>query len=130
MTTDEKTKEDADRLLRDEHEARTRAAQLDVLLALQNVAKAELAKGPGISSNAWRELFDAVAAVLGDEPMAQAAPVVGRQPMVIPPGFKHPIPAKGGATPTRPDQPVLVDGDIRKRGDVAAEIERVKRGGK
>lgn len=100
-------------------------------VALQDVAKAELAKGPGIASNAWRALYDTVAEVMGDAPMAKASPVVGRQPVVMPPGFKNPIPAKGGATPTRPDQPVMESpADIRKRKDVADEIERVKRGGK
>jgi hypothetical protein len=63
--------------------------------------------------------------------MAQASPVVGRQPVVMPPGFKNPLPVKGGAIPTRPDQPIIPSAaDIRKRADVAAELERVKKGGK
>lgn len=107
------------------------AAQLDVLAALGDVAKAELHKGSGIASAAWRALYDAVAAVLGDEPIERATPVVGRQPVVMPPGFKNPVPVKGGATPVRADQPIIESAaDIRKRKDVEAEIERVKRGGK
>ena len=140
MATDNKTKNDERELERaasadyereHEREIERAAAQIDVLIALGDVAKAELAKGPGISSNAWRALYDAVARVFGDEALAHASPVVGRQPVVMPPGFKNPIPAKGGATPTRPDQPVIeTAADIRKREDVAKEIERVKRGGR
>jgi len=60
-----------------------------------------------------------------------ASPVVGRQPVVMPPGYKNPIPAKRGAIPVRPDQGVTPSpADIRKRADVAAELERVKKGGK
>jgi hypothetical protein len=110
---------------------RTFEALWAISTALQDVAKAELAKGPGIASNAWRALYDAVAEVMGDAPMAQASPVVGRQPVTMPPGFKNPLPVKGGATPTRPDQPIIESAaDIRKRKDVAAELERVKRGGR
>ncbi len=130
MATDDKKTEAANATLA-EATTRAQAAQLDILLCWQRVAEAELAKGPGVSSQAWRDLYDAIARALGDEPIAQAVPVAGRQPLVVPPGFKNPIPAKGGATPTRPDQPVIpTAADIRHREDVAAELERVKRGGK
>lgn len=122
------TDEDKETIAKRDEPAGARS-MFDVLLALQQVAKAELAKGPGISSTAWRTLHDAIAEAFGDEPIEQATPVVGRQPLTIPPGFKNPIPAKGGAVPVRPDQEVLPSpGDIRKRPDVEAELARVKRG--
>jgi len=108
-------------------------ALFDVLQALQNVATAELAKGPGIASNAWRALLDIINESFGDEPLQHATPVVGRQPSFMP-RFRNP-PARGGATPTQPGQGVqpsmsATAADIRKRADVAAELERVRRGGK
>jgi len=101
----------------------------EVLLALKDVAAAELAKGPGIASNAWRKLLDIINEGIGEEALEHAVPVVGRQPVFMP-RFKNP-PAKGGAVPTQPGQGVQPTAeDIRKRDDVAAELERVKRGGK
>lgn len=106
-------------------------ALLELVDALRDVAKAELAKGPGIASTAWHQLANVCSDITGDEAIGHAAPVVGRQPVTMPPGYKHPIPAKRGAVPVRPDQPTdqqLKDADIRRRADVAAEIERVKTG--
>ncbi|MGD9603899.1 MAG: hypothetical protein AB7O21_19565 [Gammaproteobacteria bacterium] len=104
---------------------------MEVFAAMQNVARAELSKGPGVASNAWRELYDSIARAFDDDELAHATPQ-GRQPMMIPPGFKHPIPAKRGATPTRPDQGTQpTPGDIRARDDVKAELERIRqRGGR
>jgi hypothetical protein len=108
--------------------------------ALQDVAKAELAKGPGIASNAWRGLYDAVAEIMGDAPMEQATPVPGRPAFVIPPAKRGAVQVPHRpplAMPPKPRTPIPIGGqaietpaDIRKREDVAAEIERVKRGGK
>lgn len=110
-------------------EAASARSTFDVLLALKELAAAELAKGPGIASNAWRKLYDVIGETVGDEPLAHASPVVGRQPVFMP-RYKNP-PAKGGATPTQPGQGVQPTAeDIRKRDDVAAELERVKRGGR
>lgn len=103
----------------------------EVLDRLHAVARAELAKGPGIASNAWAELANAIAPLLGHDEIGRASPVIGRQPVVMPPGYKHPIPPKGGAQPlVRPENVTESAGDIRKRSDVAAELERVTRGGK
>jgi hypothetical protein len=77
---------------------------LEVLQGLRDVAVAELAKGPGIASPAWRRLHNAIAKALGEEALGEAAPVRGRQPVVMPPGYRHAIPAKNGAVPVRPDQ--------------------------
>ena len=127
MADDKHKEEETALVARDDEPAR--ASVFDVLVALQDVGKAELAKGPGIASNAWRALVDVIGAQFGDEALAHATPVVGRQPSFMP-RFKNP-PAKGGATPTQPGQGVQPTAeDIRKREDVAAEIERVKRGGK
>jgi len=110
-------------------ESASARSTFDVLLALKELAAAELAKGPGISSNAWRKLYDVINETLGEEPLAHATPVTGRQPSFMP-RWKNP-PAKGGATPTQPDQGVQPSpADIRKRDDVAAELERVKQGKK
>lgn len=134
MADDKKHKHDEETALAvTTHETQASArVMLEVFAALQDVAKAELAKGPGIASNAWRKLLDVIGEEFGDEPLAHATPVVGRQPAFMP-RFKNP-PAKGGATPTQPGQgthpPVETAADIRKRADVAAELERVKRGGK
>jgi hypothetical protein len=100
-------------------------ALLDVLATLALVARGELAKGPGLASNAWADMLDVLAPLIGDAPTGRAVPVREHQPLVMPPGYEHPIPPKGGA------QPLIkpVD-DIRSRGDVAAELERVKKGGK
>lgn len=109
-----------------------------VLLALQNVATAELTAGNTITSNAWRALHDAVSDALGGEQLARAVPVPGRPAFVVPP-------ARGGATlvphrpplavPPSPRTPINIGapvsvvpppaGDIRKRDDVAAELARV-----
>lgn len=110
-------------------ESASARSTFDVLLALKELASAELTKGASISSNAWRKLYDVIGETLGEEPLAQASPVVGRQPVFMP-RYKNP-PAKGGATPTQPGQGVQPTAeDIRKRDDVAAELDRVKRGGK
>jgi len=103
-------------------------AMFEVLDRLHSVAKAELAKGPGIASNAWAELANAIAPLLGHDEIGRASPVVGRQPVVMPPGYKHPIPPKGGAQPLV--RPEAVGSDIRQRADVAAELERLNRGGR
>jgi hypothetical protein len=124
MATDEETKALAPR---DEHASAR--AMFDVLLALQEVGKAELSKGSGIASVAWRKLVDVIGEGFGEEPLPHATPVVGRQPSFMP-RWKNP-PAKSGATPTQPGQGVQeTAADIRKRDDVAAELARVKRGGK
>lgn len=108
---------------------------LELLDALRDVATAELSKGPGIASNAWRQLHNVASDLLGDDQLASAVQVPGRPALVIPP-------ARGGATqvphrppmgvPPPPRKPIPIggDGDIRKRADVAAELERVKKGGK
>lgn len=101
------------------------ASTFAVLEALQEVGKAELAKGPGIASNAWRKLIDTIGELFGDDALGHAVPVVGRQPVAMPPGYKHAIPPKGGAQPLVKPAPT-----IKERADVAAELERVKRGGK
>jgi len=103
-------------------------AMFEVLDRLHAVAKAELAKGPGIASNAWAELANAIAPLLGHDEIGRASPVVGRQPVVMPPGYKHPIPPKGGAQPLV--RPEAVGSDIRQRADVAAELDRLNRGGR
>lgn len=115
-----------------------------VLMALQQLAAAELAKGPGIASTAWQQLHATIVDALGGEQLAQAVPVPGRPAFVVPP-------ARGGATrvPHRPalavppvprgpipiGAPLRTDaapvdvvpvGDIRKRDDVAAELARVQ----
>jgi len=104
------------------------AAMFAVLISLQEVGKAELAKGPGIASIAWRDLVDVIGKLLGDDPLQHASPVVGHQPKAMPPGYKHAIPAKGGAQPLVNPPPAAPT--IRERADVAAELERVRRGGK
>lgn len=108
--------------------------------ALQDVAKAELAKGPGITSNAWRGLHDAIAEIMGDQPLDHAVQVPGRPALVIPPAKRGAVQVTHKpplAMPPGPRKPIPIGGqaietpaDIRKREDVAAEIERVKRGGK
>ncbi len=125
------TKDDETTALAHRGEPASARSTFDVLIALQEVARAELAKGPGLASTSWQKLHNVIAEALGEEPLPSAATVVGRQPMMMPPGFKNPIPAKGGAIPVRPDQGVQPSAaDIRKRADVAAELERVKRGGR
>lgn len=100
-----------------------------VLLSLRGLAAAELSKGSSVSSTAWRNVYDVIGEAIGEEPLGHATPVVGRQPVFMP-RHKNP-PAKGGAVPTQPDQGVhLTAADIRKREDVAAELERVKNGGR
>ena len=134
MATDEDKETDL-ALVAHRNEPASARTMFDVLLALQGVAKGELSRGPSVASNAWRKLYDVIAETLGDDHAPKASPVVGRQPVVMPPGYKHPIPAKGGAKPIRPDQgtqphPGQKLAGIKQRPDVAAELERLKRGGK
>lgn len=99
---------------------------LDVLDALRDVAKAELAKGPGIASNAWAKLANVIAPLVGHDELGKAAPVVGKQPAMMPPGYKHAIPPKGGAVPlVQPAKLTETPGDIRRRPDVAAELDAI-----
>ncbi len=109
-----------------------------LLLALQDLAAAEIAKGAGLSAAAWRRLHDVCAGILGGDPMAVAAPVVGRQPAVMP-LRRHPIqigavaaasPPEPALTPPTPAMPASQEppiGDIRQRPDVAAELARLAR---
>jgi hypothetical protein len=65
-----------------------------------------------------------IAPFVGELAQGSAVPVKGRQPIAMPPGYKHAIPPKGGAVPlVQPD-------NIKSRADVQAELERVARGGK
>jgi hypothetical protein len=97
---------------------------LDVIDAIRRVAMAELAKGPGIASNAWRDLADVIAPLVGDVAQGEPIQVKGRQPVVMPPGYRHAIPPRGGAVP------LVQPENIKSRADVAAELARVARGGK
>ena len=121
MATDDKEQERA--II--EAERGRALAMFEVLDALHEVAKAELAKGPGLASNAWSRVANAIAPLLGHEPIGKASPVAEHQPVVMPPGFENPIPPKGGAVPIV--RPELVN-DIRQRPDVAAELERINKG--
>lgn len=112
---------------------------LELVDALRDVAKAELSKGPGIAVNAWRQLYNVAADIIGDDQLARAVPVPGRPvmvvpparrgavqapyppPMAMPPGPRVPIPVGATSRPIKPS-------DIRSRPDVAAELERVKAG--
>lgn len=110
-----------------EHEAEARARfgaveLLGVLDAIRRVALAELAKGPGIASTAWREVADVIAPLVAEEQLGVSVPVAGRQPMMVPRGFKNAIPPKHGA------QPLVHPENIKSRADVAAELERVNAG--
>jgi len=108
---------------------------LEALYALRAVALAELCKGPSVASTAWKNLADVIGTITGEDALGVAVPVVGRQPVFMP-RHRNP-PAKGGATPTQPGQGVQpapttapTAADIRARADVAAELARVKKGGK
>lgn len=110
---------------------------LEALYALRAVALAELCKGPSVASNAWKELADVIGRITGEDALGAATPVVGRQPAFMPRNMHRAPPAKGGATPTQPGQGVQpapssapTAADIRSRADVAAELARVKTGGK
>ena len=82
---DDKNKEETTAIAlahRDEHASA--GAMFEVLLALQEVGKAELAKGPGIASNAWRKLIDVIGETFGDDALGHAVPVVGRAAAFMP----------------------------------------------
>lgn len=104
----------------DDTQTENTRALLDVLASLALVARAELAKGPGLASVAWGDLLDTLAPLIGDEPTGRAVPVLERQPLMMPPGYEHPIPPKHGAVP------LVQPENIKSRADVAAEIARVK----
>jgi hypothetical protein len=107
---------------------------VELLDALKALAQAEIAKGAGLSVSAWRQLHDVCAATTGAAPMLRAVPVVGRQPVMMPPR-RQPI-HTGGIAPARivevaahdatPAQVIAPEiGNVRERPDVLAELQRV-----
>src|SRR5262245_49627178 len=101
----------------------------ELLVALRDVSYGELAKG-GTAGPAWRPPHRLVAGALGGEAAPTAQPVQGRQPMMMPPvrsGAPRSAPAPGAAAPVPTEATAIValEGDIRQRADVAAELARI-----
>lgn len=104
-------------------------AMFEILDALHRLCHAEMCANPtNPVLTTWRELANVIAAFIGADHIPRASPVLEHQPLVLPPGFENPIPPKGGATPIV-DPSKLTDepADIRKRPDVAAELDRLQR---
>lgn len=112
--------------------------------ALRQLAASSMMAGPSIQGPAWKEIHDLCSLALGEAPAGTAVAVSGR-PAMVAPRFQAP-PARNGAQPAWPGQgtegpaPVAVPTpaqpsgaavstvpipDIRKREDVAQEVQRI-----
>lgn len=113
------------------NERNPQQALFEIFDALHQLAYAEMCSNPtSPTASTWRKLANAIGEFAGHEEIGRASPVAEHQPLVLPPGYEHPIPPKGGAKPLiDPSKLTESPGDIRKRPDVAAEIERVKQRG-
>lgn len=104
-------------------------ALFEILDALHRLAHAEMCANPtNPVVTTWRELANVIGEFIGADRIGKATPVAEHQPLVLPPGYEHPIPPKGGAVPlVDPSRVTDEPADIRKRADVAAELERLQR---
>lgn len=107
-------------------DARVMRVLHEVFGALHALAHANLSTAPTApTAAAWRDVANVIGAAIGLDHIGHAAPTVGRQPVVMPPGYKHAIPPKGGAQALH--DPSRVKG-IKDRDDVRAELDRIGKG--